>query len=144
MGDCITVELPPDWSYEKFKGVAVCLVFTPRNRNGRKSSYGSIGYRFKNCDGTTIGFESTIPDTTFQYETIGIKSDQMFMCYHQSEPDWKKAKNFISVSFDVYGASCEVKSCGVRLVFEEDEQEEEGGGGSRMIQWLSLPSAAED
>ncbi|KAI3725563.1 hypothetical protein L1987_65353 [Smallanthus sonchifolius] len=138
MGDCVTLDLPPDWRYEKFKGIAICLVFTPRNRNGRKSSYGSIGYRFKTFDGTPIGVESPVPDSVFQYENIGIKSDQMFLSYHQSEPDWKKAKDFISVSFDIYGADCVVKMCGARLVFEEDEQQDEGSG-SRMIQWLPMP-----
>nr|XP_043631482.1 disease resistance protein RPV1-like [Erigeron canadensis] len=139
MGDCVRLDLPPEWCYEKFKGIAFCLVFTSRNRNGRKSSYGSIGYRFKNFDGTPIGVETPIPDSIFQYENIGIKSDQMLLSYHQSEPDWKKAKDFITVSFDIYGADCMVKMCGARLVFEEDEQQEEGSR-SRMIQWLPPPS----
>ncbi|KAI3788852.1 hypothetical protein L2E82_01630 [Cichorium intybus] len=143
MGDCLTIELPPDWCYENFKGIAFCLVFTPKTRNRRKSSYNSIGYRFKNFDGTSIGVESPIPDSIFQYENIGIKSDQMLLGYHQSEPDWKKAKKCISVSFEVYGADCMVKKCGARLVCEEDEGEEEGSG-SRMIQWLPPSSRVED
>ncbi|GJY32662.1 zinc finger MYM-type protein 1-like protein [Tanacetum coccineum] len=53
-GDCVKVELPTDWCYEKFKGIAFCLVFSPRRRNGRKSSYGSIGYRFKNFDDCVV------------------------------------------------------------------------------------------
>ncbi|KVI07656.1 Leucine-rich repeat-containing protein, partial [Cynara cardunculus var. scolymus] len=123
-GDCIKVELPPAWCYENFKGIALCLVFSPRNLDGRKSSYGSIVYGFKIFDGTPIGKESPIPDSIFQYENIGIKSDQILLCYHQSEPNWKKAKNFISVCFQVYGADCVVKMCGARLVCEEDEQQE--------------------
>ncbi|KAI3720653.1 hypothetical protein L2E82_31644 [Cichorium intybus] len=143
MGDCLTIELPPDWCYENFKGIAFCLVFTPKTRNRRKSSYNSIGYRFKNFDGTPIDVDSPIPDSIFQYENIGIKSDQMLLGYHQSEPDWKKAKKSISVSFEVYGADCMVKKCGARLVCEEDEGEEEGSG-SRMIQWLPPCSGVED
>ncbi|XP_024967448.1 TMV resistance protein N-like [Cynara cardunculus var. scolymus] len=140
-GDCIKVELPPAWCYENFKGIALCLVFSPRNLDGRKSSYGSIVYGFKIFDGTPIGKESPIPDSIFQYENIGIKSDQILLCYHQSEPNWKKAKNFISVCFQVYGADCVVKMCGARLVCEEDEQQEVSG--SRMIQWLSPPAEDE-
>ncbi|KAI3745623.1 hypothetical protein L6452_08024 [Arctium lappa] len=142
-GDCVKVELPPDWCYKKFKGIAFCLVFTPRNPGRRKSSYGSIGYRFKNFDGTPIGGEHPIPDSVFQYENIGIKSDQMLLGYNQSEPDWSIAKKFVSVSFDVYGADCTVKMCGARMVCEEDERQEEGSG-SRMIQWLPPPSRVED
>ncbi|KVI07661.1 Leucine-rich repeat-containing protein [Cynara cardunculus var. scolymus] len=142
IGDCVKVDLPPDWSYKKFKGIAICLVFTPRNPGRRKSSYGSIGFRFKNFDGTPIGGEFPIPDSVFQYENIGIKSDQMLLSYHQSEPEWSRVKNFILVSFDVYGADCVVKMCGARLVCEEDEQQE--SSGSRMIQWLPPPSHAED
>ncbi|KAJ9542087.1 hypothetical protein OSB04_028593 [Centaurea solstitialis] len=142
--DRVKVELPSDWCYNKFKGIAFCLVFTPRNPSGRKScSYGSIGYRFKNFDGTPIGGEHAIPDSVFQYENIGIKSDQMLLGYDQSTPDWSKAKNFVLVSFDVYGADCVVKMCGARLVCEEDEQLEEGSG-SRMIQWLPPPSRIEN
>ncbi|PWA69067.1 disease resistance protein (TIR-NBS-LRR class) family [Artemisia annua] len=143
-GDSVKVELPTDWCYEKFKGIAFCLVFCSKRRNGRKSSYGSIGYRFKNFDGTPIGVESPIPDSIFQYEYIGIKSDQMLLSYHQSELDWKKAKNFITVAFDIYGADCVVKMCGARLVYEDDEQQQEGRPGSRMIQWLPPPSQDED
>ncbi|KAI7745195.1 hypothetical protein M8C21_024416 [Ambrosia artemisiifolia] len=142
MGNYIKVELPPYWCYEKFKGIAVCLVFTTRNRNRRKSNYGSVWYTFKTYDDTPIGSVQSFPDTINEYESIGIKSDQMFLCYHQSEPDWKKAKDFISVSFDVYGADCVVKMCGVRLVFEEDAQQQEGSGLG-MIQWLPLPSQDE-
>ncbi|KAJ0568624.1 putative TIR domain, P-loop containing nucleoside triphosphate hydrolase [Helianthus annuus] len=144
VGDCIKVELPPDWCYEKFKGIAICLVFTTRNRNRRKSNYGSVWYTFKNYDDTPIGNVHSFPDTVYQYENIGINSDQMHLCYHQSGPDWEKARDFISVSFDVYGKDCVVKMCGARLVFEEDAQEEEQGSGLKMIQWLPLPSHAED
>ncbi|GJY92523.1 hypothetical protein Tco_0508305 [Tanacetum coccineum] len=68
----------------------------------------------------------------------------MLMSYHQSELDWKKAKKFITVSFDIYGADCMVKMCGARLVYEDDVQQQEGRPGSRMIQWLPPPSQAEN
>ncbi|XP_023730296.1 disease resistance protein RPV1 [Lactuca sativa] len=144
MGDCITIELPQNWCYENFKGIAFCLVFTPKIQNRRKSYYNSIGYRYRNFDGTPIGMLSPIPDSVFQYESIGIKSDQMLLSYDPSKPDWKKAKNSISVSFEVYGPDCVVKKCGARLVCEEDERVQEEGSGSRMIQWLLPSSRVED
>nr|XP_043614686.1 disease resistance protein Roq1-like isoform X2 [Erigeron canadensis] len=136
MGDCIKVDLPPHWCYEKLKGLATCAVISPQN-HGSRSTYFEIFCTVKDFHGDVIGEVSLLAT-----DDPNIESDQVWLCYRKSDFRWKKAENHIMVSFKSVGINCKVKHCGVRFVCEEDEQE--AANGLHMITWFHTSTAKTD
>lgn len=141
MGDCVRLNLPQPWSYRKFKGFAACAVFAPKNPNGSKGRLIEVDYSVRSFNNAFL-CGSCIETRIFPNEIRRFESDQVWLSYMIPrlgwEMRWEKAKDYIDVSFDIYGIYCEVKECGVRLIYEEDD---EVGSSSRTIEWLPHDSA---
>ncbi|XP_071732007.1 disease resistance protein Roq1-like isoform X2 [Rutidosis leptorrhynchoides] len=113
MGDYVKVELPTDWDYKDFKGLATCAIITPKNHDST-STFSDIYCTVKNTDGDLIDEWSHLATDDPNFE-----SDQILLSFRISHPKWKKVKNQITVSFKCCGINCKVKQCGVRLVCKE-------------------------
>lgn len=87
---------------------------------------------------------SCIETRMFPDETRHFESDQVWSSYMiprmSWEYRWESAKDFIDVTFEIYGIYYEVKECGVRLIYEEDEVE----SSSKLLEWLPDDSFVTD
>lgn len=139
-GDFIKLDLPQPWSFRNFKGFAACAVFSPYNPNGSKGRDIEVGYYVSSFnDAFLCGI--MIETCNFPNEIRRFGSDQVWLSYvvprQGWEDKWENAKDYIEVSFEIHGICCDVKECGVRLIYEEDEEFE---SSSRMIEWLHYDS----
>lgn len=135
VGDCVRLELPQPWSYRKFKGFATCAVFAPHNPKGNQGRLLEISYLVRSFNDAFV-CGSSIETRIFPNETRHYESDQVWLLYMVPRPRWERrwenAKDYIEVTFSISKICCEIKECGVRLIYEEDEAE----SSSRITEWL--------
>ncbi|GJU16764.1 hypothetical protein Tco_1144733 [Tanacetum coccineum] len=114
----VNVELPLDWSYDKFSGYATCVVFK------RKKPVNTFkeGYSVKNFDGASLITENYFPPFIQNFDGASL----IWLHYRRVKTRaWKEAKNFVTFSFfENNKEDVEVKECGVRLICDEDIQQE--------------------
>ncbi|GJR32438.1 NB-ARC domains-containing protein [Tanacetum coccineum] len=131
----LKVELPSDWSYDKFRGYGTCVVFKCKKPLKFK------GYSVKNFDGASLNPQDYFPvlvENYFQMEVIGIQESYMiWLNYTWHSWEWKKAKNFVSFCFQENNENVKVKEFGARLVCDEDIQQERD---LSMLQSLPTPT----
>nr|GEX12043.1 NB-ARC domains-containing protein [Tanacetum cinerariifolium] len=121
MGSRVKVEIPPDWCYNKFRGYAICVVFTPRKL------FGFVRLSVNNFDGACL-YDSSTPCYISHHD----ESDMILLHYVTRNRRWELAKDFVTFSIS-RDEDFEVKMCGVRLVCDEDMD-------SSMIDQLPTPT----
>lgn len=121
IGDCVRVELPPQWSSHKMKGFAIAAIFTPTNLNSCKGREIGVLCHMRSFDcisATDFGIRTKI----FPNEIRSIQSDQIWLSFWTSVAASVKAKDYIELSFETCGIDGEVKQCGLRLLYDENEK----------------------
>ncbi|GJX69097.1 NB-ARC domains-containing protein [Tanacetum coccineum] len=123
MGNHVKVELPLDWSFSKFRGYGICVVF---KRKKPCTRFEKFGYSVKNFDGASLGAcNPYYYEEYFTGKPIRVdESDMIWLHYTTSEiRRWKEAKNFVTFCF-FEDEDIEVKEMGVRAVCDEDLDQE--------------------
>ncbi|PWA45478.1 hypothetical protein CTI12_AA517650 [Artemisia annua] len=127
MGNQVKVELPLDWSFSKFRGYGICVVFKRKKPSRYFGNFGFryFGYSLKNFDGAFLGacdpyyYREYIRDKPIRID----ESDMILLHYKTSEIEWKEAKNYVTFCFNE-SEGFEVKEMGVRVVCDEDLDQE--------------------
>lgn len=135
-GDRISLDLPQPWSFRKFKGFATCAVFAPLNPNGSKARLIEVSYSVRSLNDVFL-CGTGVETECFPNETRCYESDQVWLSYIVPTLDWEMrwemAKDNIEVEFEIWGICCDVKECGVRLIYDDDDEVE---SSSRITEWL--------
>ncbi|GKB95199.1 NB-ARC domains-containing protein, partial [Tanacetum coccineum] len=131
----LKVELPSDWSYDKFRGYGTCVVFKCKKPFNKFE-----GYSVKNFDGASLFTVNNFShvEEFLEKEVIGIHDSYIiWFSYTRAKTGaWKKAKNFVTFSFEE-NEDIEVKEVGVRLICDEDLKQQ---ADLSMLQGLPTPS----
>nr|GEV43126.1 NB-ARC domains-containing protein [Tanacetum cinerariifolium] len=114
----VKVELPSDWCFNKFRGYGNCVVFKSKKPCKYK------GYSIKNFDGALITEDYSNIMEFLKKDVIGIHESYMIWFHYTNDTTrWKKAKNFVTFSFEENNEDVEVKEFGARLISDEDLQQ---------------------
>ncbi|PWA74848.1 Leucine-rich repeat, typical subtype [Artemisia annua] len=145
IGNQVKVELPLDWSFSKFRGYGICVVFKRKKPSRYFVNFGFryFGYSLKNFDGAYLGAcDPYYYREYFRDKPIRIdESDMILLHYTTSEIEWKEAKNFVTFCFNE-SEGFEVKEMGVRVVCDEDLDQEADVSMFQDLSTLSLHGGA--
>ncbi|XP_050236343.1 TMV resistance protein N-like [Mercurialis annua] len=135
-GSSIIVQLCPNWYNEKFKGLAVCVLFAI-HEDPQLLSEGVVSDIAIYCKMEVSDHTATSSFKFLIYRVPSLQSDHLWMGFHSriefDKPNWLNKCRVLKVSFESSSPCMKVKKCGVRMVYDKDEDE-----GSHPCQNLSL------
>ncbi|KAL3733908.1 hypothetical protein ACJRO7_023285, partial [Eucalyptus globulus] len=117
VGPSLSIDMPPDWHYDSWRGFAICASFERINcspcQDLENDHFIFCGFH---ADGNQLGplFRFPIRFVNSGCLWLGYVSDTQFPC----DTNWETMSNHIVASFTITNPGLKVEKCGVHLVYE--------------------------